>query len=95
MNTRAMSENVTIGIDVGDRFSSFHVLDHQGVCLEQSQIRTTPEALRYRFQDLKRARVVLEVGTHSTVDQSSSQRAGSRGDRRQCARPAFHLRQSP
>ena len=43
MNTRAMSENVTIGIDVGDRFSSFHVLDHQGVCLEQSQIRTTPD----------------------------------------------------
>ena len=36
-----------------------------GCVSSTSQIRTTPEALRYRFQNLERARIVLEVGTHS------------------------------
>lgn len=65
MKAQAVFPNVTIGLDVGDRFSTFHVLDEAGACLEQSQVRTTPQGLRYRFQNIERARIVLEVGTHS------------------------------
>ena len=38
MKTRTTIPNVTIGLDLGDRFSPFHVLDDQRVCLEPSQI---------------------------------------------------------
>ena len=36
-----------------------------GCVSSRSQIRIMPEALRYRFQNLERASIVLEVGTHS------------------------------
>lgn len=65
MKAQAMDPKVTIGLDVGDRFSCLHVIDDDGVCLEEGRVRTTPEALRYRFHNIGRARIVLEVGTHS------------------------------
>ena len=35
MKTRTMVPRITIGLDLGKRFSTFHVLDDQRVCLEQ------------------------------------------------------------
>jgi transposase len=57
--------NVTIGVDLGDRFSYLHVLDADGECVEEGRVRMTHEALRQRFEGLSEARVVLEAGTHS------------------------------
>jgi transposase len=57
--------NVTIGLDLGDRFSYQHALDADGECLEEGRIRTTHEGLRQRFENVERARVVMEAGTHS------------------------------
>ena len=57
--------SVTIGLDVGDRYSRFCVLDDEGRVIEEGRVRTTPEALARRFGNQERARVVLEVGTHS------------------------------
>lgn len=56
---------ITIGLDVSDRTSRLCVLDADGEVLEESRIRTTPGALRHRFEGMAPARVVLEVGTHS------------------------------
>lgn len=56
---------LTIGVDVGDRYCHLHFLDASGECLEESRVRTTPDALRQRFAAVSRARVVLEAGTHS------------------------------
>jgi transposase len=56
---------LTVGMDVGDRFSHLHFLDADGECAEEGRVRTTPDALRGRFEALAPARVVIEAGTHS------------------------------
>lgn len=56
---------VTIGLDLGDKFSAYYSLDPQGECLGEGRLRTTPEDLRQHFAGMDRARVALEVGTHS------------------------------
>ena len=57
--------DMTIGIDLGDRKSHVCVLDAAGEVVEESQITTTPKALRSRFEGLASTRVALEVGGHS------------------------------
>jgi transposase len=64
LTTTAVSK-VTVGVDVGDRFSELSWLDEAGEVLEEGRIRTTRGAFRSRFEGLARCRVVLEVGTHS------------------------------
>jgi transposase len=55
----------TVGIDLGDRFTSFCVLDEAGEVIEEGKLRTTPEAFLRRFSVEESSRVVMEVGTHS------------------------------
>ena len=56
---------VTIGMDLGDKYSFLHVIDSDGNTLEQARLRTTPEVLRERFSGIEPARLAIEVGTHS------------------------------
>ncbi len=56
---------VTVGLDLGDKYSHLFILDVQGEVLEEGRLRTTPEAFRERFGAIKPARVAMEVGTHS------------------------------
>lgn len=56
---------MAIGLDVGDRKIDCCVIDAGGAVVEQSQIPTTPEALRARFEGAKPTRIALETGTHS------------------------------
>ena len=56
---------LTIGIDLGDRKSHVCVLDADGEVVEESQIATTPKALRTRFECLAPTLVAFEVGGHS------------------------------
>jgi transposase len=56
---------VTVGIDLGDRFSSMCVLDHAGITTVEKRIRTTQPVLTREFGSVPRCRVVIEVGTHS------------------------------
>jgi len=61
-----MSEySTTIGIDLGDKYSSICVVDAEGEVLEESRLRTTDKALTERFEAMRPALVVLETGTHS------------------------------
>jgi transposase len=55
----------TIGLDVGDRLSHVCVLGDDGEVLFEGKVRTTPEAMRQYFADVRRSRIALESGTHS------------------------------
>jgi transposase len=56
---------MTIGIDLGDRYSRLCVIDESGEIIEEGRVPTTEKALRSRFQNTERVRIVMEVGTHS------------------------------
>jgi transposase len=56
---------VTVGIDLGDRFSRFCVVDASGEVLEEGRVATSTPGLAQRFRHLPPSRVALEVGTHS------------------------------
>ena len=56
---------MTIGVDLGDKWSRFCVLDEVGEVCEEGRIATTTRAMRKRFGATARCRMVIEVGTHS------------------------------
>ena len=59
------SRGLTIGIDLGDRWSEGRVLDGSGEVIEAFRVRTTQMAMDKQLSSYPRSRVVLEVGTHS------------------------------
>lgn len=61
----ALFPEITIGIDLGDRYSHGCVLDRQGEVIERFRFQTTRAGLAKAFAGRASARVVLEVGTHS------------------------------
>jgi transposase len=56
---------MTIGVDVGDRFSQVCEVSGAGEEVQSTKIPTTPAQLTRYFAGRARCRVVLEVGTHS------------------------------
>lgn len=57
---------ITAGLDLGDKYSHLCVLDtDSGEIIEESKLRTTPEALRRRFNSESQMKIAIEVGTHS------------------------------
>jgi len=56
---------MTIGMDLGDRYSCFYTLDSAGENTESGRVQTTKSALEKRFRSCEAARVVIEAGTHS------------------------------
>lgn len=60
-------QRITVGLDLGDRYSYICVLDtDSGELVEEGRVRTTPEDLRRRFNSEQQMKVAIEVGTHST-----------------------------
>jgi transposase len=58
----------TIGLDLGDKFSYWCVLDeHTGEddILEEGRVRTTPAAIRRHFASLEPSTIAIEASTHS------------------------------
>src|SRR6266566_780162 len=68
--------NLTIGVDLGDRYSELYVVDAAGACVETGRIRTTVAGLEQWFGGRAAARVVLEAGTHSPWASRVLQRLG-------------------
>ena len=58
-------DRLTVGVDLGDRWSQYCILGLEGETLAEGQLRTTPEDFATFFQGLNAGRVVVEVGTHS------------------------------
>ncbi len=55
----------TVGLDLGDRWSWYCVLDERGEVVFEQKLSTTPKALREVFGAMPHSRVALETGTHS------------------------------
>lgn len=56
----------TIGLDLGDRYTRYSILDEKsGEEVGSGRVRTTPEGMHAFLVGHPRARVVLEAGTHS------------------------------
>lgn len=55
----------TIGIDLGDRWSRYCVVDTSGAIVEEDRVRTSADAIRDKFSRLPSTRMVIEAGTHS------------------------------
>src|ERR1017187_10271899 len=56
---------LTIGLDLGDRWSFYCVLDEAGEVLLEQKLPTTPEAMKQTFGKMPRSLIALETGTHS------------------------------
>ena len=52
----------TIGIELGDHWSRYCVLDASGTIVEEDRVRITADAMREKFGKLAPARVVIEAG---------------------------------
>src|SRR5271163_3766548 len=56
---------LTIGLDLGDRWSFYCVLDEAGEILLEQKVATTAEAMQQTFAKIPRSLIALETGTHS------------------------------
>src|SRR5439155_1594884 len=56
---------LTIGVDLGDRWSNYCVLDEAGEVLLEQKVATTPEGMKQTFERIPRSLIALETGTHS------------------------------
>ena len=59
------STQQTIGMDLGDRWSRYCVVDQSGDVVEEERVRTSREGLEQRFGKMPATRIVVEAGTHS------------------------------
>ena len=55
----------TVGLDLGDRWSRYCVLDQNGTIVREDRVRTTMEGLKEQFAGMPATRIVVEAGTHS------------------------------
>src|SRR5580700_6759673 len=56
---------LTIGVDLGDCWSFYCVLDEAGQIILEQKVMTTPEAMKLTFGKIPRSLIALETGTHS------------------------------
>ena len=61
------TSRMTVGVDLGDHYSYLCFVDSEsgGEVLEESRVRTTPEAFQRRFGAERHLHIAIEVGTHS------------------------------
>jgi transposase len=55
----------TVGLDLGDRWSWYCVLDERGEVVFEHKLSTMPKAMREVLGAMPQSRVALETGTHS------------------------------
>src|SRR5262245_56731797 len=56
---------LTIGMDLGDRWSFYCILEEAGEIILEQKLPTTPEAMKQTFERIPRSLIALETGTHS------------------------------
>jgi transposase len=64
-NESFKERRLTIGLDLGDRWSFYCVLDEAGKIILEQKVGTTPEAMKQTFAKIARSLIALETGTHS------------------------------
>jgi transposase len=58
-------KKLTIGLDLGDRWSFYCVVDGAGQVILEQKLPTTSEAMKQTFGKMPRSLIALETGTHS------------------------------
>jgi transposase len=58
-------QQLTIGLDLGDRFSHYCILNESGEVIGEHGLPTTPKGIDEVFHRIPRSRIALETGTHS------------------------------
>jgi predicted NBD/HSP70 family sugar kinase len=58
-------QKLTIGVDLGDRWSFYCVLDEAGEIILEQKVPTTPEAMKQTFGKIPQSLIAMETGTHS------------------------------
>jgi transposase len=58
-------QKLTIGLDLGDRWSYYCVLDEAGKIILEQKVPTTPEGMKQTVGKMPRSLIALETGTHS------------------------------
>src|SRR6202451_3280797 len=58
-------QKLTIGMDLGDRFTYYCVLDEAGEVMVEQKLATTKPAMKQVFGRMPRSRIALETGAHS------------------------------
>src|SRR5438067_1662164 len=58
-------QKLTIGMDLGDRWSCYCILDEAGTIILEQKVAMTPEAMKQTFARIPRSLMALETGTHS------------------------------
>src|SRR5271156_5546214 len=56
---------LTIGLDLGDRWSFYCVMDEAGQVILEQKLAATAEAMKQTFAKIPRSLIALETGTHS------------------------------
>src|SRR5712672_1333519 len=56
---------LTIGVDLGDHWSCYCVLDEAGKVILEQKVAMTPEAMKQTFGKIAQSLIALETGTHS------------------------------
>jgi transposase len=56
---------LTIGLDLGDRASYYCILDEAGQVILEQELATTAKGFEQAFSKIPRSRVAMETGTHS------------------------------
>ncbi len=69
-------DRLTVGVDLGDKWSNFCVLGLDGEKLTEGELRTGQEDFAEFFQSLAASRVVMEGGTHSAWARDVVARSG-------------------
>src|ERR1700683_1922404 len=64
-NEIVKEEKPTIGVDLGDRWSFYCVLDEAGKIILEQKVSATPEAMKQTFGKIPRSLIALETGKHS------------------------------
>ena len=58
-------KQLTIGMDLGDRFTCYCILDEAGEVMVEQKVATTKPGIKQAFSRIPRSRVALETGAHS------------------------------
>jgi len=64
-NKISKKSQLTIGLDLGDRWSCYAVLNGSGEIILEQKAATTPTGMQQTFGKMARGRIAMETGTHS------------------------------
>jgi transposase len=64
---KLQDQQLTIGLDLGDRSSCYCVLNGAGEVILEERVATNTEAMKKTFGTMPRSRIALETGTHSPM----------------------------